>query len=702
MIGPLAAGCGRLGFATDADATTPPDVRTITSPRQVATGATMSCAIDAVGGLWCWGTPFEDERATPRPPHRVGADRMWSSIAVGDWHACAISDGTLWCWGKNEYGQLADGTLQPHAGPAQVGAAADWVSIIAAGNGACGLRTDGSLWCWGINNLGQVGDGTVAGASEPRPIAAGTAFTTASLGDGHGCAIDSSAGLWCWGSNLFHEVDRSAMNPVLGPVRVGVDRWRDISANYERTCGVLEDGTARCWGAGLGEVPVQLGAASDWSRVWSLRDSGMPGVCGLRGHSLWCGGSNDTGRFGTGDTARVTAPASVEIEPGRSFTDLAISRAHSCAVRDDEVACTGMGAGGQLGDGVMRWARDGIVDGGPWTAVDVGEVFAVGRAEDGTAWVWGRISQSYASFPFRESSPRPFATGTWSSIDTGRDEVVAVRGDGTLWRWGAVPRDDSTIDELLYSPTQLGAATTWRVATIANSHGCGIHADDTLWCWGKNLTGQVGTGTTAYVDLPVQIGSATYREVSTGGSDATRDGTTCAIRTDASLWCWGDNANGQVGDGTTVTRTAPVPIEPGRTWATVRCDGARTIGRTTDGKLWAWGVAGPSVVPTQLDPGTDWDRVDTSPAHACATKVDGTLWCWGSNQYGQLGDGTTIARMVPTQIAPETAWMDVRADDHNTCALSATGQVRCWGRSDTGALGDGLAWATTYRPVVLP
>lgn len=126
---------------------------------------------------------------------------------------------------------------------------------------------------------------------------------------------------------------------------------------------------------------------------------------------------------------------------------------------------------------------------------------------------------------------------------------------------------------------------------------------------------------------------------------------TCATQTDHTLWCWGNNADGQLGDGTTTNRLSP----------------------------------------TQVGTGTSWAALSAGFAHTCATQLDDSLWCWGDNATGQLGNGTTTAEHAPTLVGANSTWVSVAAGGQHTCATRTDKSLWCWGDNSHGELGQGKA-----------
>ncbi len=239
------------------------------------------------------------------------------------------------------------------------------------------------------------------------------------------------------------------------------------------------------------------------------------------------------------------------------------------------------------------------------------------------------------------------------------------------------------------------------------SHTCARTGDGSLWCWGINDSGQLGDGTTQDHLTPqrVSVLGSNVAEVSAG------DLFTCARKTDGTLWCWGNNVSGQLGDGTTFDSLVPLQVSAlGNTVAEVSAGDLFVCARKTDGTLWCWGsgflgngAASTSGTPAQVTAlGTSVAEVSTGDGVACARKTDGTLWCWGDNTAGAIGDGTTTTRPTPVQVtALGNTVTSISVGDLFACASKSNGSLWCWGNDEKGSLGDGAS-ATQLSPVAVP
>ncbi len=237
----------------------------------------------------------------------------------------------------------------------------------------------------------------------------------------------------------------------------------------------------------------------------------------------------------------------------------------------------------------------------------------------------------------------------WIQVSAGGVHTSAVKSDGTLWSWGynsdGQLGDGTTINQS--SPVQEAThATDWVQVSAGGHHTTAIKNNGTLWSWGKNYYGQLGDGTTINQSSPVQEAThaADWVQVSAGGNY------TAAIKNNGTLWSWGNNSYGELGDGTTTRQNSPVQ---------------------------------------EATHGTDWVQVSAGYFHTAAIKSGGTLWSWGDNGFGQLGDGTNASSYKPIPVNDDSNWQQISAGYYHTTAIKSDGTLWSWGRNSEGQLGDG-------------
>ncbi|ABK52733.1 BNR repeat domain protein [Acidothermus cellulolyticus 11B] len=306
-------------------------------------------------------------------------------------------------------------------------------------------------------------------------------------------------------------------------------------------------------------------------------------------------------------------------------------------------------------------------------------------------------------------SPVQVGTSQWKQVGGGARHACGVRSDNSLWCWGSNATGQLGIGNNTdqYSPVQPQTNTNFSMAVGGDDFSCAIRGDGTLWCWGGNGNGQLGTGDTTSRLQPVQIGTATWTTVTAGLYHA------CGIQTDGSLWCWGANGSGQLGLGSNSPSSYLTPTRVGTatTWTSVAAGYLSTCATKSDGTLWCWGdnTHGqlgigntlPQYSPTQVS-GTSWVTVSAGQYTACAIRTNGTLWCWGENSNGEVGIGNTnTPQLTPQQVTTATNWNTVSLGYQHTCATRSDGTGWCWGNNTNGQLGQGNTTQQTL-PVQLP
>jgi alpha-tubulin suppressor-like RCC1 family protein len=344
----------------------------------VAAGASHTCGIRFGNTLWCWGLndhgQLGDGNRTDQDlpqqltrPFTAG----WTSVTAGFFHGCALrNDGTLWCWGDNDSGQLGIGSNVSQTRPQQVTtpAPAGWASVAAGDFHTCATRSDGTLWCWGMNVVGELGIGSTTGQSLPQQVTTPAASGWASVATGaeDTCATRTDGTLWCWGFNGYGELgignltDQDLPQQLTTPAASG---WASVATGTTHTCATRTDGTLWCWGfndagqLGIGskteqDLPQQVTtpAPAGWTSV----ATGGSHTCALRGHGLWCWGFNRYGQLGIGSTVNQSRPRPVPIHGTTGWSVFALGYLHTCALHAGPALwCWGYNANGQLGLGNM-------------------------------------------------------------------------------------------------------------------------------------------------------------------------------------------------------------------------------------------------------------------------------------------------------------------------------------------------------------
>ncbi len=330
---------------------------------------------------------------------------------------------------------------------------------------------------------------------------------------------------------------------------------------------------------------------------------------------------------------------------------------HTAAIKNDGTLWLwGSGQYGQLGDGntsvIGRWEPWRIsLD--TWSDVSAGGTYTLAIKSDGTLWAWGLNGSGRLGVGDTVQRDTPTQVGTdtdWAKVAAGTRHSLGIKNNGTLWAWGLNGSGQLGIDNYnnRSSPVQVGT-DTWLDISAGNFFSLGIKSDGSLWAWGDRSDGKLGLDTTLpwqSYRVPQQISAGPWQSVDAGSTHS------FAIKSDGTLWSWGLNYSGELGDGTTVKKTAPVQVGTD-TWSSVTSYFDGGSGLKTNGKLFRWGrVYGAAYneytiekVPLQLGT-SNWKAL--SRDHAI--RNDDTLWGWWFNFRGQVGNGVNTFQVDPVQI----------------------------------------------------
>lgn len=663
-------------------------------------GGYPSMAIKTDGTLWGWGsndygglgsdTGFYD---TPTDLQldldgNSQIDNDWVYVAVGYYSSFAIkADGTLWAVGDNSYGQLglgedADGSYYEFQ---RVNDDTDWAYVYAGDGHTVAIKKDGSLWVWGDNESGQLCvNADTSTIYTPTEIATGMTFKSASAGGYHTLMIDSDGTLYGCGDNYYGQLgqgmDSGNSYDTMTEIGAPTTAWSSVSAGGNHSLAVTAEGELYAWGTneygqtGVSDEdseiyePARVGNYSDWI----IPAAGWDFSIAVRGDgSVYGWGYNGDGAAGIGevDTDSVYYPTKLlfypYISPAEAAYQIALGPEHSIVnPNGHELFMTGDDSQYEL-----------FVD-------PVGLQDTTIYLPDGYSYI-----DYVGDMPVESPFLKVVAGSNFSAyLAVGGDVVYSgyYGGDG----------------DPVMSETVVGTGMAHLVAGY--EHMIALDDNGWLYSFGDDTYGQSALGYSWWDEFILRDNDYSYTDVFAGPY------TSFAIRDDGKLLAWGKNDSDQLGfftDGENVT--FPDLVNDDTDWEFVSSGLKHTLALKTDGTLWAWGNndegelgdGDSAQVSTPEEISTDsWLSVAAGGKHSAGVKTDGTLWVWGDNTSYQLGGATQSASSnVPVQLGSANNWIYVTASENNTIAMNINGQIYVWGENNFGLLMTG-----NDTPVTVP
>ncbi len=768
-------------------------------PVAVAAGANFSLALLGNGTVWAWGENTYGQLGNGSTLNQANPVRVIGlndvvEIAAGAQHALARkSDGTVWAWGANSRGQLGTGNTEYSLFPVQVYATG--AEKIAAGSEFTMLLAgnDRSLYLCGDNSHDQLGQIMYCVPYSVTFIAPDGISTASEIAaGGTHCLAYKNGALWSWGGNSSGQLgigDKIDSSVALQVMTFSAAEWSGMAAGFSHSMVADQAHSVKTWGDNLS---YQLGdinlVSQNWNGEWEVAAERLvPGGCSTNAIKIAKGacaqhclaiapngnvvgwGSNASGQLGVrpyyGYYLDLSAgSADAEFEAGipmfvmAEAADVAVGESHSVILRQDGTIWTlGKNTHGQLGNGTvedsdipvsaginyhcesfdMAWKIDpatryvGTID-RPY----VDDYLRFTISEAGTYLIHvngasiaaalyhaqrekigemvsnreGRITAQLAAgeYYLRLSSNDPgrYAVSIHTMMNEARVQrlvmgsefALALKDDGTLRAWGDNGSKQLGIgvsDDERAEPVQIDGLE--RIVSVAAGgyHGAAVREDGTVWAWGDNQYGQLGDLTTTARSAPVQVrGLLGVTQVSAGLRH------TMALKSDGTVWTWGYNYYGELGDGTNTNRNAPSQVVGLAHIVAISAAGSGCLALQSDGTVWAWGdntfgqlgdgTTAHQSTPKKVPGLSSVSDISAGVYHCLARKSDGTVWAWGDNTYGQLGDGTTTGRHSPVQVSGLTDAIAITAGRGHSVASKLDGSVWTWGGAYAGQLGNGL------------
>lgn len=494
-----------------------------------------------------------------------------------------------------------------------------------------------------------------------------------------------------------------------------VEQWRrkaakrKFAAYHSASLAVGEDGSLWTWGQGPGTrtgtwpqiqvasgTPVRVPGIPRVAAVSVATDFWMsPGLALLENGTVQAWGEdNSQGQLGDGTTEpRQTR---VTVQGLDHVVAIATGIASSLAVREDGTVW-GWGANncGLFGDDGWEPRLSPVQVPGLTNVVSVAMSWdhAMALRSDGTVWAWGCGWTGQLGDGTTMDHLQPIqVTGLTNvvAIETRISTSYALRADGTVWVWGAIydgqnGQEPQPGNDLQLVPAQVPGLSDVVGLAAGYGHAVAVKRNGTVWAWGLNQLGSLGDGGQGPSGPVRQVQG--LRGVEAVGAGAHHS---LALKRDGTMWGWGSNLEGGLGTGSD-RRLSPSTVLLNNVRA-VSSNARRMLALRTDGTVWTWGAPldglSDQPTPVQVQGITGGEKIAAGDSHMLALRTDGTVWGWGTNYYGQLGDGTTTTRLTPGPVANLTGVVELAAGSNHSLALRSDGSVWSWGANSYGQLGD--------------
>ena len=724
--------------------------------------------------------------------------------SFNDGHSLArASDGTVYAWGRGVYGQLGNGTTTDSNVPVAVKTvgtpmAAKTITQISAGAGhSLALASDGTVYAWGQNTYGQLGNNVTTNSSSPVAVQttgtpmAGKSIVNIAAGGYHSLALADDGTVYAWGYNPTGQLGNGATVDSRTPVAVKATGTPmagkniiKIAAGVHNSLALASDGTVYTWGRGeFGQLGN--GTTTDSNVPVAVKTVGTPmasktiiGISGGPAYMLavdsngkvygW--GRNANGQLGSLSHTDSSVPVASQIPAGKSIIQVSAGGwdgSHSLALTHDNIVYgRGRNSNGQLGNNSTSDSLAAVVAqlnlmDTPSTPTQV--VVEPGNAKATISWQSPVVTggKSIVGYVLRY---RTIGAVDWTTVDvaatvtshaiTGltndqiyQTQVAAKTATGTGDFSSivlATPHAKPTITNVspAIGPVAGGQNVTItgtnfmpkgkKIVQTANGSGysLALASDGTVYAWGQNNYGQLGNGTTTDSNVPVAVKTVgTPMEGKKIIQVSTKVWYSLALASDGTVYAWGLNGSGQLGDGTITHSSTPVAVKTigtpmeGKTIVGIAAGASHSLALASDGKIYVWGgnaygqfgngvTTTSSVVPVAVKTvGTPMDnkkiiQIHAGYYHSLALASDGTVYAWGQNTYGQLGNNTMINANAPVSVQTIGTPMagkiiiQLAAGNSQSVALASDGTIYAWGWNMYGQLGNGTT-VDTRIPVAV-
>ncbi len=616
----------------------------------------------------------------------------FAHVTVGTRIACGLeASGQAWCWGNVGADGFGNGSTDTSRQSVPLRAARGFAFsslALADEGGACGIEMAGMVACWGRNDSAQVGDGTTTPHLGPVEVAGVSGVVQLVAGDYHFCARGSGGGVSCWGSNEWKQSGQASRALVTLPHSVPLaGPAADLSAGDQHTCALVS-GVNYCWGADysrqLGNdttydrlVPVLAATGDGVARTWSEVEASNRHTCGrTESGATFCWGVLE-GQGDNDTTAWLPARRFADVVA----TDLAGGWFRQCVVSTLQDAwcdgttfarvkltwdtpVTSVVVAGSLACVLDTAGRVGCETDptrpGTLAAVPLPTAVTHIAGNDDRMYALDTAGKVFTWYPYNFGFKLILDTITVEGIyaSSGSRVCVLSQASAVICRTGDYDAVESS------EPT---GGLIFTSLAVGDDQTCGLTASGAAWCWGKNGHGQLGDGTTTDRAAPVQVqGGHIFVQLAAGWNHS------CGRTTAGEVWCWGDGSWGRMGDDHRDESAAPVTVDgaPALTAVSDRC-------ALSAGAAWCWPTSFDAPAARQIAGATSLASLTGS----CGLRSTGEMLCWGSNYSGWFGNGTYNNGYASAVAGgSDVRFREISFGNYGAaCGIALDGATFCWG-----------------------
>ena len=716
----------------------------------LSVGSDHSCAVSEAGSVYCWGKNDnnslgkKDVAGATIPVKLVINDKI-VSVDCGNSHCYAqTSSGEYYQWGDNNYSQLGrekqygdynvetpEKTLIPDLNVLSLSVGADNSFVIDA---------KGKLYGWGKNDSGQIGDGTTEEKINPvevdmTGVMKDSYVVSVNSGDFHTCAVDSIGKVYCWGENEGGQLGNGTTENSYVPVEVDMTGdlagkiMAKVSVGARYSCVLDTEGTVYCWGL------ISDSVVSNPSKV----DLENPAVSLSVSNSNACT-LDEAGKIRCW-SQKNPVPQAVDVSgvlKDIKIIDVQAGYSHLCALDDTgRIFCWGDNHRGQLGNGrnivhpfsdntPVEVVKESELENNRISFISCADEYTIATDEQGKFYFWGDYREGlgeYDFIPFLEKDDS-FNEKNIIHLDSGRDYRCFLNKDGSIYCWG-----DNTYGQLGNNSTDSSDIPvkvngsgdlkdkTVKMLSVGGTHSCALDETGHVFCWGNNEDGQLGNAQNINSSVPVEIDMSGILKDKTVVSVKCGSSHTCALDSEGQAYCWGNNAKRQLGDLTFIDRNIAVMVNTevalkGKKLVLLSSGSDYNCAVDDKNAVYCWGdngsgqlgigYASPSYTPAKVDQSgvlknSNIKAMFCGGESTCVLDESGKAYCWG---YAP-GNGSDKESSVPVEVDTagvlnEKNLVSISIGKQQICVLDSEGQPYCWGSNSYGQLGIGVGKNTLY------